>query len=101
MNMRALIGKALPIQPVAEPAHQMVIMDRSGDRTMTWDPNNPSRVRDARNEFDRLLRDGYTAYKMNVVMDNGVIVEEKDGVVVRTFDPTVGKYMMSPRLVGG
>jgi len=69
---------------------------------MAWDPNDAARVRDARNEFDRLRRDGYTAYRMNVVMDNGVVVEEKDdGHIVTTFDPTVGKYMMSPRLVGG
>src|SRR5882672_9791133 len=100
MNMRALIGKALPIPPATELFHQMQIMDRTGHTTMTWDPNDAGRVRDARNEFARLLRDGYQAFKMNVVMENGVIVEEK-GDRSTTFDPTVGKYMMIPHLVGG
>ncbi len=100
MNMRALIGKALPIPPVTEPAHHMVIMDRTGHSTMTWNPNDAGSVRDARNEFARLLRDGYQAFRMNVVMENGVVVEQK-GDRATTFDPTVGKYLMTPQLVGG
>jgi hypothetical protein len=84
-----------------KPSHYMSIMDHTGDRTMTWDPADPSSVRDARNEFDRLLRDGYTAFRMNVVMDNGVVVEEKGGDLIRTFDPAAGKLMLVPRRVGG
>ncbi len=102
MNMRALIGRAKPIPPVSEHAHHMIIMDHTGDRTMTWNPEDHASVTSARNEFDRLLRDGYTAYRMRVVMENGVVVEEKDdGAIVRTFDPAVGKYMLAPRLQGG
>ena len=78
----------------------MVIMDRSGHTTVTWDPRNPSSCADAKREFDRLIREGYQAFQMNVVAENGVVVEEK-GNRVTEFDPQAGKLMLVPHLQGG
>jgi len=78
----------------------MEIMDPTGHTTVTWDPREPKSVADARREFDRLTRNGYQAFNMNIVSENGVVVEEK-GQLTRTFDPQAGKLMMVPHLVAG
>lgn len=81
-------------------AHVMEIMDRNGHTTVTWDPRDPASVRDARTKFNEMIHEGYTAFAMNVVSENGVVVEEK-GDRVTTFDPQAGKIMMVPQLRGG
>lgn len=80
--------------------HAMQVMDPTGHTTVTWRPDDASSVADARREFDRLRAAGYSAFRMNVVMENGVVVEEK-GESIKRFDPTAGKVMMVPQLVGG
>ena len=80
--------------------HIMKVMDRNGHTTVTWDPREPSSVNDARREFERLVGEGYSAFSMNVVSENGIIVEEK-GERVDEFDPQAGKLMMVPQLRGG
>jgi hypothetical protein len=81
--------------------HVMSIMDITGHTTVTWDPTDAASVRDARREFDRLVREGYAAFRMNVVAENGVVVEQKDSERIREFDPTAGKLMMVPHRQGG
>lgn len=80
--------------------HLMQIMDPTGHTTVTWRPNDAASIADAKKEFDRLRKEGYQAFEMNVVKENGVVVEEK-GKRVTTFDPAAGKVMMVPQLVGG
>jgi hypothetical protein len=80
--------------------HVMHVMDSSGDTTITWNPENADSVRDAEREFDALRRRGYQAFRMNVVTENGVVVEEK-GERIDRFDETAGKVMMVPQLRGG
>ncbi len=80
--------------------HVMDVMDRTGHTTITWDPRSPSSVNDARDKFDELIRRGYTAFAMNVVDSNGIVVEEK-GERITEFNPAVGKVMMVPQLQGG
>ena len=80
--------------------HVMNVMDVTGHTTVTWNPEDADSVRDARSEFRRLVREGYSAFRMNVVSENGVVVEEK-GERISEFDPEAGKVMMVPHLRGG
>jgi hypothetical protein len=80
--------------------HVMNVLDSTGHTTVTWDPTNANSVRDARREFQDLVRRGYSAFRMNVIAENGVVVEEK-GERIDTFDPQAGKVMMVPHLRGG
>lgn len=78
----------------------MHVMDTTGHTTVTWDPDVATSVTDARREFRDLIRRGYSAFRMNVVSENGVVVEEK-GERITEFDPAAGKVMMVPHLRGG
>jgi hypothetical protein len=78
----------------------MSIMDRTGHSTVTWKPDDPSSVKDAEKKFNEMIDQGYTAFAMDLVSTNGVTVEQK-GKRITTFDPTAGKIMMVPQLVGG
>lgn len=78
----------------------MNVMDPTGHTTVTWDPGNAESVTDARREFRALIGRGYEAFRMNVVSENGVVVEEK-GERIREFDPAAGKVIMFPQLRGG
>lgn len=79
--------------------HVMDIMDRTGHTTVTWDPNDPQSVADAQREFDRLRRDGYSAFRMEAAGES-VVVENK-GERIDRFDPAAGKVLMIPQRVGG
>lgn len=81
--------------------HIMHVMDRNGHTTVTWDPREPSSVNDARREFQRLVREGYSAFAMKVVSENGGMIVEEKGNRIGEFDPQAGKVMMVPHLVGG
>ena len=83
-----------------EHEHCMIIMDSSGHTTVTWDPRDPASVNDAKREFQRLLAAGNQAFRMDVVSENGVVVEEQ-GEHITEFDPEAGKVMMVPHLRGG
>lgn len=80
--------------------HTMIIMDSSGHTTVTWNPEDADSVRDAKREFKRLRDAGYSAFRMDVVSENGVVVEEK-GERINEFDPQAGKLMMVPQRQGG
>jgi hypothetical protein len=82
------------------PEHVMQVMDPNGHTTVTWNPDVPDSVASAHREFERLRRLGYQAWKMDVVLENGVVVEEKSDRI-SAFDPALGKVMMMPHLVGG
>jgi hypothetical protein len=78
----------------------MVVLNVEGHTTVTWNPEDEASVNAARAEFDRLCGEGYQAFEMDVITENGVVVEEK-GKRVRSFTPAVGKLMMVPQLHGG
>jgi hypothetical protein len=82
------------------PQHHMQVMDPTGHTTVTWNPDNSDSVADARREFERLLREGYYAFRMAVKHENGCITEEK-AQRIREFDPQAGKVLMIPQHVGG
>ena len=88
------------IQTTPQLQHLMHVMDPTGHTTVTWNPEDAASVRAARTEFNRLRCEGYSCFRMNVILENGVLVEEK-GDRLDTFDQTVGRLMMVPQLVGG
>lgn len=69
------------------------IMDRTGDTKMTWSPDSPEEVANAKENFDRLKKKGFLAY---TVKDDG-----SKGEVIKDFDKTAGRIIMAPQLVGG
>jgi hypothetical protein len=80
--------------------HVMNVLDTTGHTTITWDTRDPASVNDARAKFDEMIGRGYSAFAMEVVEDDGVVVEEK-GRRIDEFDPSDGKVMMIPQLRGG
>ena len=71
------------------------LLDRhAGDLQIIWDRTKPDEVATARAAFDALKAKHYTAYRV------GEKKGEK-GTVVRDFDPTLERLIMSPLLVGG
>lgn len=80
-------------------AHLMEIMDSSGHTSVTWNPEDEASVADARREFDRLIGQGYQAFRMEAVGQNAVV--ENKGDRITAFDPEAGKVLMIPQRVGG
>lgn len=73
---------------------EMARMDGSGDFRVTWNPNNAREVQDARGEFDRLMKSGHAAYKIDPHND-------ARGEQIRTFDPWAARIIVVPQMAGG
>lgn len=73
--------------------HEMAVLGAEGDTRIMWDPERPAEVEAAGAAFDRLMREGYTAY---AVTDDG-----ERGRRVDTFDPALQALILVPRIVGG
>lgn len=71
----------------------MQIMDRSGHSSITWDPARPIEVSVARDTFDKLVKEGYSAFRVDA--------DNEQGERITRFDPQAGKIMMVPQLRGG
>jgi len=69
------------------------VMDRTGDTKVMWSADNPDEVEVAQATFDKLKKKGFLAY---TVRDDG-----SKGEVIRKFDKTAGRIIMSPQMVGG
>lgn len=69
------------------------VLDHTGDSRQTWNPESQIEVDAAKKTFEKLKKRGYLAY---TVEEDG-----SRGEVIRDFDPTAGKIIMAPQLVGG
>lgn len=69
------------------------ILDTSGHTEVQWDPDDKKEVKAAKETFDQAIKDGYTAFSLEP--------DGKKGELIRTFDPTAGRIVMQPRMVGG
>jgi len=72
----------------------LAVMDRTGDLKYVWDSRNEDEVDEVRATFDRMRAKGYLAYT----------VDKKDGSkgeIIREFDPSLEKIILSPPLAGG
>lgn len=79
---------------------EMMVMDRSGDTKIVWDPNVPEEVEIARKAFNELTRPasqggkGYQAWSVNPE-------DASKQALIRKFDPNASKLILSPPMVGG
>lgn len=72
---------------------ELRIMGKLGDTKKVWDPENEKEVETAEAEFENLIEDGYTAYKVGK--------KGKKGTKMKKFDPDAGAVIMVPEMVGG
>lgn len=84
-------------EPVTETG-TLHIMDPSGDVRISWNKDNPDEVAAAKAAFDRAKsREGGRMLGYRVEGKKG----QKLGEVVREFDPTAERLVMSPQQQGG
>lgn len=69
------------------------VLDHTGDTRTIWNPENQDEVDAAKATFAKLKKKNYLAYTVNEKGDKGEVIRE--------FDPTAGRIIMSPQLVGG
>lgn len=75
----------------------MKLLDpKMGDKSVSWDTNNPDEIEDAQASFDYYLSRGYKAYQVDAK-------GQRTLTEVKKFDPDLGSLMMVPakQLVGG
>jgi hypothetical protein len=73
---------------------EMAIMGKEGDTKIIWDKSKRVEVDNARANFDRLIKEGYTAF--SVAGDKG----DKDKQI-RTFDPDAERLIFVPPVQAG
>jgi hypothetical protein len=69
------------------------VLGNGGDTKIEWDPNDPDSVAKARAEFEAIS----TGRGMRIMRIDG----EDSNTAVTEFDPTEGRYVAIPNLVGG
>lgn len=88
----------------------MAVMDTTGDHRLTWDPLDPTDVEKAREEFKRLKKAGYMAYRLNLLDDairgpQASTFSRWDGELIMEFDELPkdrpSEVVMSPMMAGG
>lgn len=72
---------------------ELVVLDKTGDTKIIWDPTKPAEVDHARATFNELRKKGYAAYSVNRKGDKGEVLRE--------FDPEAEKMILAPPMVGG
>ena len=72
---------------------KLSVMDASGDKEVTWQPDSPSEVAAARAIFDAVKRRGYLLYSQPAAGGSGV--------AVRQFDPNAENMIAVPPIVAG
>jgi hypothetical protein len=73
---------------------ELAVMDRDkGDNKIEWNPGNKDQVEIARAAFDAAKAKGYLAYTLD---ESG-----HRGEVIRRFDPSAERIIMSPQPIGG
>jgi len=86
------------ISDISQPPHlprlgRMSIMDRSGHKELTWDSARLDEILAAKETFEQLVKNGYTAFGSRQKADARRLVRE--------FDPTLEELVIVPRTVGG
>jgi hypothetical protein len=71
----------------------MNVLDHTGHSEYTWDPEDKDQVKMARDVFDALTARSHHAFRAD---EKG-----RKGGKMTTFDPTAGKIIITPQLVGG
>jgi hypothetical protein len=74
-------------------AHEMAVMDATGDSKTIWNKDNPDEVECARDQFNKLTKKGYRAFSVGA--------KGKQDEIVTEFDPDMEKLIFVPALAGG
>jgi hypothetical protein len=69
------------------------VLDKGGDREISWDPEDREQLADARFVFETLVRAGYQAYSL---AEDG-----RSGEFLRRFQPAAHEVVLAPRFQGG
>lgn len=72
---------------------EMSIMDTSGHKQLKWKMDSVDEISVAKQTFDTLVKEGYTAF--------GSHAKTEAKQAVKEFDPTMEDVVMVPRTVGG
>jgi hypothetical protein len=89
-----LLQEANRVEDLPEGRGVLVVLDRTGDTRLIWNRNDPDEVDNARQTFDRLVKEKkFVAYKVGAAGEKGE--------VMRTFDSTAEKIILAPALRGG
>ena len=72
---------------------EMSVMDSTGHQQLKWNRSNPDEIAIAQAVFDRLMRQGYSAF--------GTSTKDAPRHIMKTFDPAVEEVVMVPRIAGG
>lgn len=71
----------------------LCVLDRTGDTKVIWDSKNADEVAAAKAAFDTLKKKGFLAYTVSK--------DGSKGEVIREFDETAERIIMSPPMQGG
>ncbi len=71
--------------------HVMRILDRSGDKTLIYDPTEETDRRDVEERFVELMERGFVAFD----------VSTQPGRIINRFDPEATEIVVTPRFSGG
>jgi hypothetical protein len=71
---------------------KLSVMDSSGDKEVTWDPDDPSEVAAAKAIFDAVKKRGYMVYAQPA---------GESGVALGQFDSSVETMVAVPAIVAG
>ncbi len=77
--------------PVPPGRHELIVPDETGHSTLTWEPETAS-VAEVRETFNQIMKSGYAAYAESATGELSVI---------REFDETASRIVVSSPLVGG
>lgn len=72
---------------------ELRILNKEGDTKHIWDPSKDEEVDAAEELYNKLVKEGYTAYKVKAT--------GRKGEKMTKFDPKAGKVILVPRVVGG
>ena len=71
----------------------MVILNYDGAKKIFWDPDNDHQIKTAEEQFNALIKKGFSALKVNP--------DKEEGHPVDCFDARAAKILMFPILSGG
>jgi len=71
---------------------KLSMMDSTGDKEVTWRPDSPSEVAEAKAIFDAIRKRGYLVYSQPA---------GQSGVALGQFDPDVENMIAVPPIVAG
>ena len=75
------------------PVGEMSIMDSSGHKELKWDMDKLEEIAVAKSTFDKLMKEGYSAF--------GAHTKSEQKQAIKEFDATMEDVVMVPRIVGG